>query len=89
MPRFENIERVQSYDSPVKLRRSKFSVRDVRGRGWNKRAKRERKREREAYLSRVLKEKGEKDRLFHGVNDGVRMSVTGGRIAYQERRNGS
>lgn len=25
MPRFENIERVQSYDSPVKLRRSNFS----------------------------------------------------------------
>lgn len=68
---------------------SAFAVRDVRGRCRNNYGLRERKREREAYLSRVLKEKGEKDRLFHGVNDGVRMSVTGGRIAYQERRNGS
>jgi len=58
MPRFENIERVQSYDSPVKLCRSKFSVRDVRGRGWNNDGlrERERKREREAYLSRSERE---------------------------------
>ena len=54
MPRFENIERVQSYDSPVKLRRSKFSVRDVRGRGWNNDGLRERGREKERRIYHVF-----------------------------------